>query len=383
MRERGATVQQRKTSRRQKAWAGLLAIGLFSLHTNTFASSGTEGAAFLDIPVGAGPAALGSAYTALARDAYAPIYNPAGLGHVNAPELSAQHLSYLESINYEFGSFVMPLQHDRSSLGVSVQYLGSGDITGTNPDGTAAPDFTAHYGAYSLAYGQKLSDRLALGLTGKIVEAKIADVSAMAYAADLGALYRANDKLDLAATVTNLGNKLTFSSQGDSLPMALHLGGAYEINNHLKSTAEGVYSKTGLLSGRFGTEWRPLETISIRAGYKTETTKELSALAGLTVGMGLHVLGQEFAYAWLPYGDLGDTQYFSMLLRFGKPDEERKNLIQYQSIKRHKTVKKSGSSMTSPDLERSDPEYQQLMQLLDEDPSRSETARSKHRPAAE
>jgi hypothetical protein len=43
------------------------------------AASGTKGAAFLDIPVCAGPAALGSAYTALSNDAYAPVWNPAGL----------------------------------------------------------------------------------------------------------------------------------------------------------------------------------------------------------------------------------------------------------------------------------------------------------------
>src|SRR5689334_1596613 len=72
------------------------------------ASTGTEGASFLDIPVGAGPAALGSAYTALATDAYAPLYNPAGLGFVSSPEVAGQHLSYIESINYEFGSGVLP-----------------------------------------------------------------------------------------------------------------------------------------------------------------------------------------------------------------------------------------------------------------------------------
>ena len=57
------------------------------------ASSGTEGAAFLDIPVGAGPAAMGSAYTALANDAYAATWNPAGLGTLESTQFSGQHLS--------------------------------------------------------------------------------------------------------------------------------------------------------------------------------------------------------------------------------------------------------------------------------------------------
>lgn len=62
------------------------------------ASSGTQGAAFLDIPVGGGPAAMGSAYTALATDAYAPTWNPGGLGFLDTPQFSGQHLSYLDSL---------------------------------------------------------------------------------------------------------------------------------------------------------------------------------------------------------------------------------------------------------------------------------------------
>src|ERR1700730_3418214 len=93
----------------------------------SYASSGTEGASFLDIPVGAGPAALGSAYTALATNAYAPVWNPAGLGMLSDNEMAGQHLSYLESMHYEFLSFVHPLDKFRDSdahrgIGASIQY---------------------------------------------------------------------------------------------------------------------------------------------------------------------------------------------------------------------------------------------------------------------
>jgi hypothetical protein len=327
------------------------------------ASSGTDGAAFLDIPVGAGPAALGSAYSALAKDAYAPIYNPAGLGFVAAPQLSAQHLSYLQSINYEFGSVVIPLGHATNdskptrALGASIQYLGSGDIAGTDPSGASIGNFSSHYATYSIAYGQKLMEKLSIGLTGKAIDAKIADALAHAYAADLGALFQASDRMAFSATFDNLGSKLTFSSQKDSLPEALHLGAAYRLGKHWSSTVEGVYNIPGLLAGRVGAEWRPLEAISIRAGYRSDTAKQLSALAGFTAGIGVHLFGQEFAYAWLPYGDLGDTQYFSLLLTFGKAGEEKRNLIQYQTIKQHRSA---------DNIKPSDPDSQQLMQLLSE-----------------
>src|SRR5689334_2985131 len=91
------------------------------------AAAGSEAASFLDIPVGGGPAALGSAYTALASDAYAPTWNPGGLGFVDSTQLAGQHLDYLESIHYEYLSFVHPLAKGRA-LGGAVQYLGSGDM---------------------------------------------------------------------------------------------------------------------------------------------------------------------------------------------------------------------------------------------------------------
>src|SRR5258708_18728116 len=74
-----------------------------------YASSGTEGAAFLDIPVGAAPAAMGAAYTALANDAYAPTWNPGGLGLLESTQLSGQHVSYLDTLHYEYFSIAVPL----------------------------------------------------------------------------------------------------------------------------------------------------------------------------------------------------------------------------------------------------------------------------------
>src|SRR5215510_1522257 len=118
----------------KKVLTGIAILGVVCQTVPAWAGAGTEGASFLDIPVGAEPAALGSAYTALATDAYAPVWNPAGLGFLNEQEVVGQHLSYLESIHYEYLSFVRPLPAPDSvlhrSLGVSIQYLGTGDITG-------------------------------------------------------------------------------------------------------------------------------------------------------------------------------------------------------------------------------------------------------------
>src|SRR5260221_9368670 len=92
-------------------------VGLFILFLAVdpgWSSSGTEGASFLDIPVGGAPAALGSAYTAQANDVYAPVWNPAGLGFLRNLEFTGTHLSYLGPIHYEHAGLVVPLGKDEA-----------------------------------------------------------------------------------------------------------------------------------------------------------------------------------------------------------------------------------------------------------------------------
>jgi hypothetical protein len=172
-------------------------------------------------------------------------------------------------------------------------------------------------------------------------------------------MYRLNEKASLAASLTNLGSKLKFLSEGDDLPMAFHLGGAVKVARQWLVTGEGVFRKTGLASFHSGAQYRPIEAVSMRVGYRTDTLKGLSPLAGLTAGLGIHMWGHELAYAWSPYGDLGDAQYLSLLLRFGADTEAKRNLIQYRKIIKHQTVKQMNQKR-----DEIEPEYQQLMQLL-------------------
>jgi hypothetical protein len=75
-------------------------------------------------------------------------------------------------------------------------------------------------------------------------------------------------------------------------------------------------------------EWTLFDTISLRSGVMTDNLQTLGPevptagmvkfLAGLTTGVGVHAWGQELDYAWLPYGQIGSVQYFSLVLRFGQ-----------------------------------------------------------------
>jgi len=305
---------------------------------------------------------MGAAYSALANDAYAATLNPGGLGFLDSTQFAGQHLSYLDSMHYEYLSAVVPLgkapstEERGSGLGFSAQYLGSGDITGTDGSGAPTGNYSSYYSAYNLSYGRSFANQFSAGVTGKWINAKIEDVSANAFAADLGGMYRVSDRLTLGSVLANMGSKLKFLNQSDSLPLAFHLGAAYRPAAPWLMSVEGVYPQTGLASAHFGLEWHPIPMLALRTGYRTDTVTGLGALAGFTTGLGLQAMGMEFSYAWVPMGDLGDTHYFSLVLRLGEPAEEKRNLIQYRAIKLQRVVR--------GDKDASEPEFQQLMELL-------------------
>lgn len=300
--------------------AALFGILLLGASRAAWAEAGTAGADFLRIPVGARPAALGGAYDALADDAYAPAFNPAGLGFADAPGLAGTHLSYLDSVSYDSLSAAFPVRRqgrDQGGFGASLQYFSPGKTSGADAAGRPTGDFSGYYYAGGVAYGRKVSERASLGAGIKSIGASIDGTSARAYAADLGAMVRVDERLTVSGVLANLGTNLKFMETSDPLPRQFRLGAAARVCPALLVTGQGVYQDAGA-GFNFGTEWRPVDPLAFRAGYQSEATRRLGGMSGLTLGMGLRYAGLELSYAWMPMGDMGSISYFSVALALGK-----------------------------------------------------------------
>jgi hypothetical protein len=81
-------------------------------------------------------------------------------------------------------------------------------------------------------------------------------------------------------------------------------------------------------------------------------------MGALSAGVGIHLFGQEFNYAWVPYSNLGSAQYFSLDFRFGGPPEEQKPHI--EAPKKHASYSHSDDDEPSAD-------YQNLRDLFTSD----------------
>jgi hypothetical protein len=317
----------------RKAAVFFVAGKLLLVNTPTlWAFAGEEGASFLEVPVGARPAAMGSAYTALADDAYAPVWNPAGLGFLESTQFAGMHQIYVDNTSFDYLSAVHTFKTG-TGIGVSAQYFNPGKIDAFDTSGNAlGSTFSGYYGAYSLALAQRLNDRFSLGMTGKLISAKIDDVTASTYAGDLGLLYKPTEKWNLAAVLANVGGKLKFLSQGDSLPQAFRLGAAYKIRPNFLLSLDGVSPTHSDPSLHAGVEWKvePNDEdmgCAFRAGYSTDRTRNLSAMAGASLGVGAYFWGQELSYAFMPLSDFGESHYISLVLHFSQTHKKKSRAV--------------------------------------------------------
>ena len=338
VKERPKNLQARRIARMAAAFAVM--ITLITDHSTTrpllYAASsnvGTSGAQFLKIPPGARPAGMGSAFSAVADDVHAIYYNPAGLAAVSQVQLTGMHNSYFQGLNYEFAAIALPLSRfgwdgdtedsGKGTLGLAVYNLSVSGIERRGNAETAAPlgTFGADDFAYALSYARG-SERFAWGANLKFIQQTIDSVKAGTLAADLGALYGAGENLKLGAGVRHLGGKPKFRQESDPLPMLGFLAASYRLapgaQDSLTLGLDLLLPRDNRLTYNVGSEYlhrfASMEG-ALRAGYSSQNA-DADGLAGFSMGGGLGFRNVGFDFAWVPFGDLGDTFRYSLIVKF-------------------------------------------------------------------
>jgi outer membrane protein OmpA-like peptidoglycan-associated protein len=309
------------------AWIYALLLGLIVTFyaSQAKAGAGTTSDNFLNIGVGARPAAMGNAYLALADDANAIQWNPAGLARLDYPEVTFMHLAYFADINYEY-------------LGVGVPWHGQGlgfGLTWLNvPPFNSTLDPNAEQGSassYSLAlgYAVNLSPRLQVGVTVRSLLENLASTSSIGGSLDAGATFTPwGRNLALAVVAQNLGVDSGFAGVSDPLPIDLRFGAAYSVFDSSNVRFLNLVLDLGKsLDDKFlynaGAEWWLFHTLALRAGYMMSeggqdfSNSDPNAPANFTAGLGFRFNALQLDYAFVPYGELGVTNRLSASWKFG------------------------------------------------------------------
>ena len=164
----------------------------------------------------------------------------------------------------------------------------------------------------------------------KVIKEAIDDESAQGFAGDVGFLWKSKDEdTNIGLLFNNMGSKMKFKEKGYPLPFTIRMGISLrlKVNPQLERTniitflVDGSMPRDNDISGHIGIEYaiRKIKDFQLffRAGYKTTTMSDLDTLSGMSAGVGFSIGDVGIDYAWVPYGDLGDTHRISLSKRTG------------------------------------------------------------------
>jgi len=278
---------------------------------------GTASAQILKQGAGARAAGMGNAFTAIADDAAAVYWNPGGLAGTKKESASLMHAILLDDISYDWLAYVRPL--NSGTFGAGIQHLSYGSITETDETGLEKASFTPSETVGTLAYGIGSGD-FGFGASLKYVSGKIKH-SAATITADIGGKYgiSADDRFSLGFALQNISGEMKYVSEGDPLPLNLKIGTAYKPEDSWIIAADAEMPYDNAISFGLGSEYAIKMgdglMVSGRAGYNSRA-KELGGLTGFTVGAGGSYDVIRLDYAFVPFGDLGNTHKISLSIDF-------------------------------------------------------------------
>jgi len=185
-------------------------------------------------------------------------------------------------------------------MGISIMSTSVGDIEITTenlPEGTGAT-FSPSYFNMGLAYAHTFSNSISGGLTLRLVNESISNVTASSVALDVGILYTAgtSDNFRFGIALRNVGAPMSYSGDGLSIPVLepngeysitveqrtqkyelptlLNIGLAYDFNFGEKSrlTVMGNFRSNSFTRDMIGlgAEFALLDMFMLRAGYRYE-----------------------------------------------------------------------------------------------------------------
>jgi hypothetical protein len=320
--------------------------------SQTFRSTtkvGTTVAQFLKIGAGARVIGMGGAFTALSDDINAIYWNPAGLSRIAGGEATFTHAEWLAEIQYDFAAFSLNV----ANIGAFGLHVISLRTPEENVRTIAAPEGTGQvWNASSIAiaasFAKSLTDRFAIGFTGKFIQESIFNETARGAAFDLGVIYQTPfPNLSLGASISNFGTKMRldgrdiffnddplpeqgsvdqvpskYRTEAYEIPLTLRFGLAWKVmqneNMTVVAAADGSHPNDNTEFVNSGVEVGLRNILFLRGGYKALFMD--NSEQGLTLGAGLRydAVGTNIKldFGWADYGRLESVQFVSFSIRY-------------------------------------------------------------------
>ena len=226
----------------------ILSIAIFIGASGTSYATNDSQAAVLPLLIepGAKQAGMGEAYSAIADDATAGYYNPAGLAYQdrNRKNIQFMHQNWLTGLQiddmyYEYLGYSQYAE-GWGNFAINLTYFNMGEQDRTSEH---SPEVIGTFHSFDVyltgSYGATITDNFSLGISLKGIYSKLADQGqgqekgkgiGSSFALDFGSMYKTPIRgLTLSAVIHNLGPKISYIdvTQADPLPLNMVFGAAY------------------------------------------------------------------------------------------------------------------------------------------------------------
>lgn len=280
--------------------------------TQPFEKVGTYAAQFLKIGTSARAAGMGSAFTAVANDATAMYWNPAGMVELSRTQVTLNSVVWPADIDIYFAGAVFTSPYLPGTFGICARALTMDpqeERTIYQPQGTKR-FFDAGDMSFGLSYAMYFTDKFSAGITGHFIHMGLADKSVETMAFDFGLLYRIGIQgMKLGMMIQSLGGEVDFDDRASKLPTLFKVGlsvDAYRRGAHaLLAAGEFSHPSDNKERMNVGMEYAFNQFFYMRSGYNIDYDSQ-----GLAWGLGFRVDTSQtsdlgFDYAWEDLGYLG------------------------------------------------------------------------------
>lgn len=316
-----------------KLLCGVIPLFLLILTVTPLSYAGVDAMPHLRLGAGARSIGLAGAFTAIADDATATVWNPAGLGSAADLSLnfSTQRLDLDRSHNF---IALTKALGSAGSVGIAVTNAGVSGIEQYGADAKYSGEFDYSANAYSLSYGIGIGN-FSVGLTGRMLADNFGlesvenqsgfggvDVGLMGHALHIDVGEEKVPTFHYGIVAKYLGAAIG----DDVVPMVVNLGLAYNLymGNVVTFAAdveqEFVNLDQSATSLRLGAEYTLVTykstALSIRGGVRA--SRDVQSLFG---GFGVNIGGLQVDYAIqdgmaIEINGVGSTHYASLSYRF-------------------------------------------------------------------
>ncbi len=273
-----------------KKYLSISAIALFTLVSAglSHAQVGITAVPFLQIEPDSRTAGMGNSGVAIADNASAIFWNPAGLAFQEGNEVSLTHADWLPNFNVDmFYDYLAGRYYvdGIGTIGAHITFLNLGEQERTDAQGNSLGSFSSYEVAGGLSYGFKLNENIAIGTGMRFIYSNLVPSgtrvgeqtarNGTSVGVDLATLYRSNPfmigdreaQFRAGMNLSNLGPSIQYTdeAQKDPLPTLLRVGWAYKMDLDRDGfntiTLSNDYSKIMARNDEDGVAMNPVEAL--------------------------------------------------------------------------------------------------------------------------